>query len=53
MTKFHERQPDGTWVEKDEPLVTKTGKVLTEAQIRAFAEEAEQGYGTQEVTDGR
>lgn len=32
--------PDDT----DEPLVTKTGKVLTDADIQALADEAEAGY---------
>jgi NAD-dependent SIR2 family protein deacetylase len=28
----------------DEPYVTKTGKVLSDADIQALADEAEQGY---------
>lgn len=28
----------------DEPIVTKTGKVLTDADIAALADEAERGY---------
>jgi hypothetical protein len=40
----HVRRPDATWEVSDEPLVTKTGKVLTDADIEALADEAEFGY---------
>jgi hypothetical protein len=40
MAKFHERQADGSWVEKDEPLVTKTGRVLSDEDIQRLAQDA-------------
>jgi hypothetical protein len=34
----------------DEPIVTKTGKVLTDADIEALVEEAERGYDVSKLT---
>jgi hypothetical protein len=44
MTRHHVRHDDGTWEEVDEPLVTKTGRVLTDEDIEDLADEAERGY---------
>lgn len=38
------RLPDGTWEDRDEVLRTRSGRVLTEADIDALADEAERGY---------
>jgi hypothetical protein len=44
VTRHHVRQDDGIWAEVDEPLVTASGKVLTEEDIERLAAEAERGY---------